>query len=146
MAGGSWNGNGDMPAHPSAWCKASQGWVTTVNRTTSGTLTIKDVKTDKRVYRLWKNGAASQEYFLMEHRAKTKYDREASRRRPTRLSHRRRIDGNDNEHHPQVKLVEADGRDQLKNGANRGDAGDAFPGTAEQSHVHRRFDAQLSGL
>ena len=27
MAGGSWNGGGDVPAHPSAWCKANQGWV-----------------------------------------------------------------------------------------------------------------------
>ena len=35
MAGGSWNGGGDIPAHPSAWCKAGQGWVSTVNRTTS---------------------------------------------------------------------------------------------------------------
>ena len=27
MAGGSWGGGGDTPAHPSAWCKANQGWV-----------------------------------------------------------------------------------------------------------------------
>ena len=33
MAGGSWNGYlGDIPAHPSAWCKADQGWVTVVKR------------------------------------------------------------------------------------------------------------------
>lgn len=25
MAGGSWNGGGDIPAHPSAWCKVNQG-------------------------------------------------------------------------------------------------------------------------
>ena len=25
--GGCWNGGGDVPAHPSAWCKANQGWV-----------------------------------------------------------------------------------------------------------------------
>ena len=31
MAGGSWNGGGDIPAHPSAWCKANQGWVTVNN-------------------------------------------------------------------------------------------------------------------
>ena len=71
MAGGSWNGDGDIPAHPSAWCKSSQSWVTTVNRTTSGTLTIAEVKTGKKVYRLWKDGINAQEYFLVEHRAKT---------------------------------------------------------------------------
>ena len=32
MAGGSWNGGGDMPAHPSAWCKANQGWVSVEQR------------------------------------------------------------------------------------------------------------------
>ena len=32
MAGGSWGGGGDMPVHPSAWCKANQGWVTVNNR------------------------------------------------------------------------------------------------------------------
>ena len=47
MAGGSWNGNGDIPAHPPAWCKAGQGWVTVVNRTANGSLTIDDVKTSK---------------------------------------------------------------------------------------------------
>ena len=74
MAGGSWNGNGDIPAHPSAWCKASQDWVTTVNRTTSGTLTVAEVKSGRKVYRLWKDGISAQEYFLVEHRARTKYD------------------------------------------------------------------------
>ena len=44
------------------------------------------------------------------------------------------IEGNDNEHHPQVKLIEADGRTHLKDGTNRGDAGDAFPGTANNAN------------
>ena len=71
MAGGSWNGNGDIPAHPSAWCKAGQGWVTVANRTTNGDVSLPDVKTSKTVHRLWKNGAAGGEYFLIEHRRQT---------------------------------------------------------------------------
>lgn len=27
MAGGSWNGGGDRPAHPTCWCKTKVGWV-----------------------------------------------------------------------------------------------------------------------
>ena len=47
MAGGSWNGDsGDVPAHPSAWCKAEQGWVTVENRTGKETVDVKDVKDD----------------------------------------------------------------------------------------------------
>ena len=44
MAGGSWGGNGDTPVHPSAWCKANQGWVTVDNRKTNSAVTIADVK------------------------------------------------------------------------------------------------------
>jgi immune inhibitor A len=33
MASGSYNGNGDNPAEPCAWCKVDQGWVTVLNIT-----------------------------------------------------------------------------------------------------------------
>ena len=61
MGGGSWNGAGDTPAHPSAWCKVGQGWVTVENRTTNGKVSIKDVKADRTVYRLWKDGTGGSE-------------------------------------------------------------------------------------
>jgi immune inhibitor A len=134
MAGGSWNGSGDVPAHPSAWCKASQDWVTTVNRTTSGRLTIAEVKTGRKVYRLWKDGIDAQEYFLVEHRARTKFDVELPGEGLLVYHVDDSIEGNDNEHHPQVKLIEADGRTHLKDGTNRGDGGDPFPGTANNAN------------
>ena len=87
MAGGSWNGNGDVPAHPSAWCKAGQGWVTVANRTTNGAMTIADVKTSKTVHRLWRNGASGRR--VLPHGA-SRPDRvrpAAARRRPARVPH-----------------------------------------------------------
>ena len=134
MAGGSWNGDGDIPAHPSAWCKSKQDWVTTMNRTTAGTLTIAEVKTGKKVYRLWKDGINAQEYLLVEHRAKTKYDVKLPGEGLLVYHVDESIEGNDNEHHPQVKLIEADGRTHLKDGTNRGDAGDLFPGTSNNAN------------
>jgi immune inhibitor A len=134
MAGGSWNGDGAIPAHPSAWCKAKQDWVATVNRTSAGTLTIAEVKTGKKVYRLWKDGMASQEYFLVEHRAKTKYDAKLPGEGLLVYHVDDSVEGNDNEHRPQVKLMEADGREHLKEGANRGDAGDPFPGSSTNAN------------
>jgi immune inhibitor A len=128
MAGGSWNGNGDIPAHPSAWCKMGQGWVTTVNRTSNAPLTIKDVKTSKTVLRLWKNGGASEEYFLVEHRRQTGYDRKLPGGGLLVYHIDDAVDGNDNENHPQVKLLEADNQAQLHNALNRGDDGDPYPG------------------
>src|SRR5919206_489929 len=44
MGGGSWNGGGDIPAHPSAWCKLQQGWASKTDVTSSGTITVADVK------------------------------------------------------------------------------------------------------
>ena len=41
------------------------------------------------------------------------------------------IDGNEDENHPFIKLLEADGRNQLHDGVNRGDAGDPYPGSAK---------------
>jgi immune inhibitor A len=77
MAGGAWGGNpsGTRPCHPSAWCKANQGWVNVVNATTNGALTLRDVKTIREVRRLWTNGdLTSQEYFLIENRQQTGFD------------------------------------------------------------------------
>jgi immune inhibitor A len=59
MAAGSWGGHGDRPVHPSAWCKAGQGWVSVSNRRANATVTVKDVKDSHKVLRLWHNGAAS---------------------------------------------------------------------------------------
>lgn len=128
MAAGSWNAAGDIPAHPSAWCKAGQGWVKVENRTTTGSLTIKDVKNSKTVYRLWKNGDAGNEYFLMEHRRQTGYDRKLSGEGLLVYHIDDDVETNENENHPKVKLLEADNQAHLHNGANRGDDGDPYPG------------------
>src|SRR4051812_13532864 len=58
MAGGTWNGGGDIPSHPSAWCKVNQGWASTTVPTTNGSVTIPDVKVSHNVLRLWKDGTA----------------------------------------------------------------------------------------
>ena len=49
MAGGSWNGGGDIPAHPSAWCKANQGWASVTNVDRRRLRTIPDVKNSRDV-------------------------------------------------------------------------------------------------
>jgi len=135
MGGGSWNGGGDIPAHPSAWCKTNQGWVSIVNRTANGLVTVKDVKDSRKVYRLWKDGAASKEYFLLENRQRAKFDRTLPGGGLLVYHVDETIDSNDDEHHPFVKLLEADGKNQLQDGANRGDAGDPYPGSAGNNAI-----------
>ncbi len=131
MGGGSWNGEGDIPSHPSAWCKANQGWVSVVNRKTNGPVTIEDVKSGRKVYRLWKDGAPGKEYFLLENRQRTLYDRKLPGEGLLVYHVDEAIDGNEDENHPFIRLLEADGRKHLHDGANRGDAGDPYPGSSK---------------
>jgi len=136
MSGGSWNGGGiagaqagDIPAHPSAWCKANQGWVSTVVQTANADVTIPDVKTSNKVHRLWKDGTGGQEYFLVENRQRTKYDQGLPGDGLLIWHIDDSVSSNTNEVHPKVKLMEADGLHQMQSGINRGNAGDTFPGS-----------------
>jgi immune inhibitor A len=130
MGGGSWNGGGDIPADPSAWCKAQQGWVTVTNVTTSGLISIPDVKTSRNVHRLWKDGAGGQEYFLLENRQRTKYDAQLPGDGLLIWHVDEAQPGNTDETHYKVGLVQADARRNLELAQNRGDAGDPYPGSA----------------
>lgn len=137
MAAGTWNDAGNRPAHPSAWCKMNQGWVSVANQTANAVATINEVKSSHVVHRLWYNGGASQEYYLLENRQKTGFDDHLPA--PGLLIWR--IDdavktGNTNENHPLVALVQADGLRQLEQRLNHGDPGDPYPG----STANRKFD------
>jgi immune inhibitor A len=128
MAGGSWNGDGDVPAHPSAWCKAQQGWVTVANQTQNGVLTVADVKDSRTVYRLWKDGAQGKEYFLVENRQRKQFDQLLPGDGLLVYHLDDAVDSNADERHPKVALLRADGRQP----GGRGDAGDPFPGSANK--------------
>jgi immune inhibitor A len=131
MAGGSWNGNGEIPADPSAWCKASQGWVSVVNQAMNSTVRLADVKDERVVYRLWKNGMAGPEYFLAENRQRKRYDRALPSDGLLVYHIDDSIETNSDEAHPKVRLVQADGLRELERGVSRGDAGDPYPGNTK---------------
>jgi len=130
MAAGSWGGGGVTPVHPSAWCKANQGWASVDNRTSNGPVSFPDVKTSHTVTRLWKDGAPSSEYFLVENRQQAGFD--ASLPGPGLLIWHidESIGGNTNEAHYKVALMQADAKRDLELNHNRGDAGDAYPGSS----------------
>jgi len=151
MGGGSWNYvtiYGDSPAMPDAWLKWYQGWITPT--AVSGTLagaSLGQAETNAKAYLLRPNPSGVDwnfyvtsgvgEYFLVENRQKTGYD--------TGLPgcglliwH---IDesvisdnsANANQNHPLVKLIQADGLNELLLGdsadSERGDTGDPYPGS-----------------
>ncbi|MFJ4977205.1 M6 family metalloprotease domain-containing protein [Streptomyces coeruleorubidus] len=146
MAGGSWGMGGERPTHPSAWCKADQGWATVANVTGSTGLSLPDVKNSHQVHRLWAGGLPGSEYFLLENRQRTGYDTSLPGDGLLIWHIDERQPDNSDETHYMVGLVQADNERHLENSANRGDAGDAYPGstgntsfgatTAPSSHSH----------
>jgi immune inhibitor A len=133
MAAGSWGGGGDTPVHPSAWCKANQGWAAVDNRTTNGPLSFPDVKTGHTVFRLWKDGAPGSEYFLVENRQQAGFDASLPGSGLLIWHVDESIPGNTNEMHYKIALMQGDGTRGLETNANRGDGGDAFPGTSNNT-------------
>ncbi|ORY55878.1 M6 family metalloprotease domain-containing protein, partial [Pseudomassariella vexata] len=132
MSYGSWGGSGDRPVHPSAWCKANQGWIDVVNETQNHQITLKEVKSDYKTHRLWKDGDTnSSEYFLIENRQFSGFDNSLPGNGLLVWHIDDSVDGNTNEFHPKVGLLQADGLDQLK--FSFGDAGDPFPGIARNT-------------
>ena len=137
MAAGSWGSGGDVPVHPSAWCKANQGWATVNVVETDGAITVTEVKTSNTVYRLWMNAMGGNEYFLIENRQQIGFDASL----PAGGLLIWHIDDgqptNTDENHYKVALMQADGKRDLEHDVNRADAGDPYPGSSN----NRTFNA-----
>lgn len=140
MSYGNWNGpnagaaQGDVPAHPSAWCKSTQGWVNVVVQNHNEQVAIDDVQSSRTVVRLWKDGAAGPEYFLAENRQRRGFDRALPGDGLLIWHIDESIQLNLNEDHYRVALVQADGRRELERAPfNFGDDGDPFPGSAQNT-------------
>lgn len=162
MSSGGWcyrggDARGTCPSHFSAWSKAFLGWVTpTVVTLPRLAQTITPVESSPAVYRLWTNGSAGNEYFLIENRQAVGFDAGLTRRQfdftlPAAsgllIWH---VDDsmadNTNELHKKLDVVESTPywtgsvwyeqldhartrpNDQYLSNGNRGDNGDPWPG------------------
>ncbi len=146
MAGGSWNGPlGASPAHPDAYCRILTGAATATNLTSNLMgASIPAVENTPTIYRLWTNGVASTEYFLVENRRQTGYDSYLDGQGLMIYHIDETQDGNDNQWYPgytsygnyEVALEQADGDWDLEKNYNDGDSGDPYPGSSD----NRTFD------
>jgi M6 family metalloprotease-like protein len=139
---------GNCPSHPTAWDKWYLSWLTPTQITGTQTVSIPDVTTSPTVFQLrdnpggvdWSYGVTSGtgEYFLVENRQKTGYNAglpgsglliwhiwegASSENDVNQNEAGRRL----------IALMEADGLNHLNLGTNRGDAGDPFPGTSNNT-------------
>jgi hypothetical protein len=78
MSYGSHNGlvrDGDCPAHFDAWCKAKLGWITPVDYTLNyQNVPFPSAASTPFAAKLWKDGQATRQYFLVENRYTNGYD------------------------------------------------------------------------
>lgn len=137
MAGGSWNGGGTRPAHPSAWCKLKQAWVEAETVEYNQPLEIAPVETGGKIYQLWTYGDPDKQYFLLENRQPIGFDDNL----PDWGLAIYHVDDsqpdNSQESHYMVGLEQADGVADLENGRNRGDSTDLWPNNGKDN-----FDAE----
>lgn len=152
MATGTWGcggGTPESPCHMGAWSKAALGWVTVDTLppdTDLGTLTLPPVETGGVVYRVDAQDG-SDEYFLLENRQSdvgASYDQSL----PSEGLLIWQIDQGvvdatwssnlvNASNHMGVWLRQADGLDELGlPGGDRGDGGDPFPGTTNNTAFH----------
>lgn len=134
---------GSSPAHLDAWCKSYLGWVTPQQISTDyGALTLTPVETNKQIIKLPASTTTPSQYFLLESRQQTLFDSglPGSGLLVWLIDEaviNANIDNNtvnNNPLRPGVKLIEADGNNDLMSyGGDFGGPGDPFPYTINQS-------------
>lgn len=127
MAGGSWNAGGNRPAFFDAWCKSQLGFLNPIDIDANMIdVEIPGSYDSATAYRLWSDGSAGPQYFLIENRRAIGYDAPI----PSSGLLIYHIDetqgGNQDEWHPLVGIEQADGRTDLQNDVNSGDGGDVW--------------------
>jgi len=138
MAYGGWNfisRNGDCPAHFCAWSKNQLGWLTNTSLNGfSGSKTLLPNETSPSIFS-FSNPAASTEYFLLENRKWTGFDRGIPSQGMLVTHVDDTMANNDlgTWPHKLVDVEEADGLNQLDNKTSTGDGGDVFPGSTSNT-------------
>ena len=124
------------PGLMGAWTRARLGWMDVTTLTADTHLDIPPAESSAVAYRLDIPGTS--EYLLLENRQRIGPDANLPGAGllvwhvndsvlAQRLPH---YGANEDENHPGIALLQADGRQDLKLRANTGDAGDPFPGTS----------------
>lgn len=129
------------PAHLDAWSKEQLGWVRVTWISDTASLALRPVVSDAHVYR-FDEGPASDRYLLIENRQQLGSDRylPGSGMLVWEIDPERGELGawNTDERRAAVRLVQADGREDLVRG-RRADSGDPFPGLRE----NRQFTTHI---
>jgi immune inhibitor A len=150
MGHGAWlgpTGFGERPCHLSAWSKVEIGFATPTDIVANQTdLQIQGATMASDIYRIYPDGAPSNEYFLLENRQKSGYDAylpsagmliwhidDAKASFDNSDNSEQWYPGLPTDQHYRVALEQADGFWELEQKNDLGDAGDPFPGSSGAS-------------
>jgi immune inhibitor A len=142
MASGSWNGNGQWPAHLDAWCKNQLGFgkyiTISYGDPTLSNITMGSSVNDTLRYKILLASGGYKEYFLLENRQQVGFDRNLPSSGLLVLHCDDNLSGSNNisQGHWRVSVEQADGFGDLEAGRNEGDANDVFPGP---TNLHTEF-------
>jgi len=138
MAGGSWNGSGNRPAHPAGLHKSQHGWVNLekITKTTAGVTIPPYSATAGKVVRIQSSRFVKEQFLILENRRRDGFDNNLPGEGLLvwRVDLRRDQTGSE---HPAMMLVQADGRNDLDDPTdyNQGDTGDPFPGSSDRTSL-----------
>lgn len=129
MAAGSWNNNGDTPAHPCAWVKSKVGWanIDTVFDAEKD-VTLPPYATSNSVVRVSVGTADGKQYFLLSNRRRLGFDAHIPGEGMVIEHVDENQQNNTDENHYLVDIEQCDGQRHMNLNANAGDASDAWPG------------------
>jgi immune inhibitor A len=132
----------ERPTRPCAWSLMDAGWASTDNLVESEVVSFPPVDETGFIYRLWWQGEASSEYFLIENRQRQGYDQDLPaegllvyRVEEDVIASQRTANRVNSGFVPGLKLEEADGLYHMMASINRGDAGDPFPGSSGNTRM-----------
>ncbi len=131
---GIWAAPPARPPHFGAWARERLGWATVRHVSTSSRVELSPVGREGDIVRINLNGG--REHVLLEYRAAVGADASAPGiglvvwHVNDAVLESRFWGVNDDEAHPAVRVVQADGRDDLAARTNVGDVGDPFPGSS----------------
>jgi len=151
MAGGAWMNDEKTPVMLSAWTREELGWINPTVISAEGDYSLSPTGSSTDCYKMLTPN--SNEYFLLENRYKTGFD---SYLPGSGLAifhvNTSKLD-NDDENNKLSDLEEADGLNDLDGTGNRGDAGDVFPGSTNNTSFNdftnpnsQTYDIKLTGV
>jgi immune inhibitor A len=145
MSSGGWGADGHSPQFPShmgAWPLQYLGWDNTFRPLSDTTIVLEPIEAGGPIVELWFQGESDPEHFLIENRQRLGFDRNLHAEGlivyhvdDAMIGQRMILNSINSGPTPGLRLVEADGDDDLVHSQNRGDVNDPFPGALQRTRI-----------